>query len=135
MTAEEVDEVINNLSPEEYQFIIIESSTIFIHQNTRCELWKKCILQKASFESVAEEFGNDWGKLISAGLNCNFLTRSRWLDIYVLSQKIKVTLEKIIYDLNISQFQKESWKLTTEETQALEGHGYYPQPRTICVVL
>lgn len=132
---EEVDEILNNIPPEEYQFIIIESSNIFIHQDVKCELWKKCILQQSSFESVAEEFGNDWQRLLLAGLNCNFLTRCRWLDIYVLSQKIKVPLEKIIFDLNISQFQKESWKLTPEETQALEGHGSYSQSRNVCVLL
>lgn len=133
---EEVDEIIRNIPPEEHEFIIVESSNIFINQDVRCELWKKCILQQASFESVCEEFENDWEKLILAGLNCNFLTRCRWLDIYVLSQKLKVPLEKIMFDLNVSQIQKDSWKLTQKETQALEGNGYSSPPsRYQCSIL
>lgn len=135
MTMQEVDEILSNIPAEEHQFVIIKSSGIFIHQDTRCELWRKCIFKESSFESVAEELDNNWERLLSAGFNCNFLTRQRWLDIYVLSQKIKVPLEKIMYDLNISQSQKESWKLTPEETQALEGDGTYSQSRNICIIL
>lgn len=120
----EIDEILKNIPPEEFQFVSVESSGIFVPQDVRCELWKKCIFQQSSFADVCDELDNSWEKLLAAGFNSNFLTRCRWLDIYVLSQKLRVTLEKITCDLQVSQTQKDSWKLTTEEKRLLNGDGF-----------
>ncbi len=118
-----LQEVLKESSPEEFVYVTVESSGIFVPQDVRCELWKKCILRTDTFESVCGHLGYNWENLKSLGFNANFLTRNRWLDIYVLTEKLQVTLKKLIIDLGVSQYQIDSWCLTGEEKKALQYNG------------
>lgn len=117
-------EILSESSPEEeYTFVTIESSGIFVPQDVRCELWKKCILKTDTFENVCGYLNYNWERLKASGFNANFLTRNRWLDIYVLTEKLHVTLENLIFDLGVSQSQIDSWCLTREEKNSLRQDG------------
>jgi len=112
---ENENKIIQEIPKIEYEHVTVESSGIFVAQNVRCDLWKKCIHRKISFENFCNNIGNDWDKLLQLGFNANFLTRDRWLDINILTKNLGVSLKKIILDLNVSEIQIESWGLTPEE--------------------
>jgi len=115
--------ICNDSSPEEYTFAVIDSSGIFVVQDVKCDLWKKCVLGTDTFNHVCACIDYDWQKLKSLGFNANFLTRNRWLDIYVLTEKLHVNLETLIFDLNIGKDQIDSWRLSSEEKKALQIYG------------
>lgn len=117
---EKIQKIIDHIPEIEYQHVIIESSGIFVPQDVRCDLWKKCIHNQISFENLCDNIGNNWERLLQLGFNANFLTRNRWLDINVLTKNLGVSLKKIISDLNVTSIQIESWKLTPEEERIFD---------------
>jgi hypothetical protein len=118
-----LEEIINNAPQEEYTFVILESSGIFVPQDLHCELWKKCRLKTDTLANVCYYLNYDWERLKELGFNANFLTRNRWLDIYVLTEKLHLTLEKLMRELGVSQRQIESWHLSPEENYAFSSNG------------
>ncbi len=99
----------------QFRSVIIETSNLFIIQNTRCPLWITCINNSKSFSEIAKEFNNNFEVLLSQGFNINFLTRKRWLDINVLVNCFGVKLPYLVERMKISQQQIESWRLTEQE--------------------
>lgn len=117
---EDENKIIQEISKIEYEHVTVESSGIFVPQNVRCDLWKKCIYRQINFEDFCNNLGNNWDRLIQLGFNANFLTRNRWLDINVLTKNLGVSLKKIILDLNVTDIQIQSWGLTLEEEKLFD---------------
>ena len=105
--------------------IEIEVSDVFVYQNPRCKLWKSCVLKEITFDEVCRQLNNDFKELLRKGFNANFLTRDRWLDISVLVEKLRLSLQDLFSLVGVTTHQFVSWNLTAEERRILEDAPQY----------
>ena len=97
-----------------------ECKDIFQFQDVRNELWRICIEKRFTFREICQRCNNDIQQLIQAGMNLNFLTRSRWLDIDVIVNQLHLSFSELRKYFPISQEQFDSWNLTSFEKHQLK---------------
>ena len=105
----------------EYRVVELFVSDVFVPQNARCELWYTCVKGKKSFDEACSEVDYNFDALLAKGFNRNFLTRARWLDIKVLTEKLHVGLFVLKETLKVTTDQIVSWNLTPEELRAFDN--------------
>ncbi len=97
--------------------------TIYIQQAADNELWVYCNKGHTLTEAI-EKYG-DWSKLLTLGLNANFLTRKRWFDVETLVKKLGVQADDLWYSARtaINQKQFEDLDITFKEMELLGVTG------------
>lgn len=106
-------------------FIFLECDDIFELQNPFCYLWLACTHERKTLKWAYKHFSaTSIDTLIARGMNRNFLTRERWLDIdFLSSRELNLSLSDLIRKFSISPKQVEKWKLTREEMIKLGVFG------------
>ena len=129
MAEYEYDQLVSNLSTPQNKVVAVKD--IFQVQNIHNQLWKQCVHFNCPANVICKQ--HDWVSLCNLGLNANFFTRDRWLDIDVITNKWFINGSKLLQDMRISARQYLSWKLTVDEMQKLQLslaalHIYYKWP-------
>lgn len=81
------------LSIRRIKHIFISSPFIYQNQDVRNPLWRDCVEREKTFSECYHSNGKNLNTLIQQGLNKNFFTRERWLDIDFISSELKLSLE------------------------------------------
>lgn len=97
----------------------VKSRGIWVMQDIDCLLWQRCVLGRWSLRDACDEYEDDFFALMEAGLNANFFTRNRWLDVETMVRRLKVDLAKLRTYLQVSDRQIDSWNLSAREKDLL----------------
>lgn len=105
------------LSIRRIKHIFISSPFIYQNQDVRNPLWRDCVEREKTFSECYHSNGKNLNTLIQQGLNKNFFTRERWLDIDFISSELKLSLEDFQKKFNIDNLQRKEWRLKSFEKE------------------
>jgi hypothetical protein len=91
--------------------LTITSPFIYCPQDVRNLLWVDCVVYRKSFRECYEMHECNLKVMIEQGLNKNFFTRDRWLDIHFISSTLKLSLDEFLAKFEIDKKQYRDWKL------------------------
>lgn len=109
------------------EVVFLVCRDIYAVQDPTCPLWIACNSGRVGLaEAYRDVAGSSWTALIRSGLNANFMTRRRWLDVDAIADVLQISLAKLVRDLRISDAQVRSWKLSPAELSRLNPKRHGP---------
>jgi hypothetical protein len=112
--------------------IAIRARDIWVVQEVN-NLWIECVYKKTPFREIVHLFHNSLLVMKRIGLNRNFFTRSRWLDVETIVKLSDYTNWRTFYEImGLTDQQVDSWKLSSAEwcmlmMREVDGqYEYYP---------